>query len=136
MVTTLRPAQFEDIATVLTLWRESAEPSSTDDAAALTGLLEHDPGALILAESSGQIVGSVIAAWDGWRGTIYRLAVAPSHRRSGLGTRLLQAAVQRMSAQGARRLHAVVIETDTRAMGFWRRTDWQQAEEQTRFTLG
>lgn len=135
-MTTLRPAQFEDIASVLTLWRESAEPSSTDDAPALTRLLEHDPGGLILGESSGQIVGSVIAAWDGWRGTIYRLAVAPSHRRSGLGTRLLQAGVQHLSAHGARRLQATVIETDARAMGFWRCTDWQQAGEQTRFTRG
>ncbi|HXN60416.1 MAG TPA: GNAT family N-acetyltransferase [Acidimicrobiales bacterium] len=133
---TLRPARLEDIAAVLTLWRESAEPSSTDDATALTGLLEHDPGALILGESSGQIVGSVIAAWDGWRGTIYRLAVAPAHRGGGLGTRLLQAAVQRISAHGARRLQATVIETDARAMGFWRRTDWRRAEEQTRFTWG
>jgi ribosomal protein S18 acetylase RimI-like enzyme len=135
-MTTLRSAQLEDLAAVLTLWRESAEPSSTDDAAAVTVLLEHEPDALILAESSGQIVGSVIAAWDGWRGTIYRLAVAPSHRRTGLGTRLLQAAVQRISAQGARRLQATVIETDARAMGFWRRSDWQQADEQTRFTWG
>jgi ribosomal protein S18 acetylase RimI-like enzyme len=135
-MTTLRPAQLEDVAAVLILWRESAEPSSTDDAAALTGLLAHDPGALILGESSGQVVGSVIAAWDGWRGTIYRLAVAPSHRGSGLGTRLLQAAVQRISAHGARRLQATVIQTDARAMGFWRHTDWRQAERQTRFTWG
>jgi ribosomal protein S18 acetylase RimI-like enzyme len=135
-VTTLRPAQFEDIAAVLTFWGESAEPSSTDDAAALTRLLEHDPGAVILEESSGRIVGSVIAAWDGWRGTIYRLAVAPSHRGSGLGTRLLEAAVAHLSARGARRLQATVIATDARAMGFWRNTEWHQASEQTRFTRG
>jgi ribosomal protein S18 acetylase RimI-like enzyme len=135
-MTTLRSAQLEDIAAVLILWRESAEPSSTDDAAALTVLLEHEPDALIVAESSGRIVGSVIAAWDGWRGTIYRLAVAPSHRRSGLGTRLLRAAMQRISALGARRVQATVIETDARAMGFWRGTDWRQADEQTRFTSG
>lgn len=135
-MTTLRPAEPEDIAAVLILWRESAEPSSTDDAAALTGLLEHDPGALILGESSGQVVGSVIAAWDGWRGTIYRLAVAPSHRGDGLGTRLLQAAVERIAALGARRLQATVIQTDVWAMGFWRHTDWRQAEQQTRFTSG
>jgi hypothetical protein len=112
-MTTLRPAQPEDIAAVLTLWQDSAEPSSTDDVAAVTALLEHEPGALIIAESSGQIVGSVIAAWDGWR-----------------------AAGDRISARGARRLQATVIETDTRAMGFWRGTDWRQAEEQTRFTRG
>ena len=131
---TLRPARLEDIPAVLALWRVSAEPSSTDDAAALRCLLGHDEGALIIGESSGQIVGSVIAAWDGWRGTVYRLAVSPSHRRSGLGTRLLQAAEQRISERGARRLQATVIETDRRAMEFWERTGWRRVHDQTRFT--
>ena len=42
----------------------------------------------MVAESDQQIVGTVIAGWDGWRGSIYRLVVAPSHRRAGLGRRL------------------------------------------------
>ena len=133
---TLRSARSDDIAAVLALWRESAEPSSTDDAAALQHLLRHDPGGLIVGEASGQIVGSVIAAWDGWRGTIYRLAVAPPQRRSGLATALLEAAEQRLSGRGARRLQATVIETDRRAMSFWGSTDWSHASEQTRFTGG
>ena len=43
------------------------------------------PARSMVAESSGQIAGSVIAGWDGWRGSVYRLAVAPAHRRSGSG---------------------------------------------------
>ena len=64
---------------MLAFWAAAtAEPSSTDDSAGLEGLLTHSPGALILAVDDGAIVGSVIAGWDGWRATVYRLAVAPA----------------------------------------------------------
>ena len=74
--------------------------------------MAHDPEALLLAEEDSLIVGSVIAAWDGWRGTIYRLAVAPSHRRGGLGRSLLRAAEERLRDLSAARLQAIVVETD------------------------
>ncbi len=91
---------------------------------------------MILAESSGLIIGSVVAAWDGWRGTVYRLAVAPSHRRSGLGRQLVRAAEHRLVEQGATRLQATVIGSDLQAFGFWENTDWAHAAGQTRFTRG
>jgi ribosomal protein S18 acetylase RimI-like enzyme len=79
-------------------------------------------------------VGSVIAAWDGWRGSVYRLAVAPAHRRHGLGQLLLGEAAERLRTTGARRLQAIVVATDPRATGFWRDTDWTEQVERIRFT--
>ncbi len=132
----LRPAESADIPGVLALWRESAAPTSTDTTAALTGLLQRDPGALIVAGPAGAIVGSVIAGWDGWRGSVYRLAVAPAHRRRGIGGRLLHAAEERLVALGARRLHAIVVGTDAVAVGFWDATNWEHQLEQRRYTWG
>ncbi len=87
---------------MLELWTAAdAEPSHTDDAVSLAALVAHDPAALVVAEEHGRIVGSVIAAWDGWRGSIYRLVVAPSHRRQGLARRLVGHAEDRLSEAGA-----------------------------------
>src|ERR1700722_2589808 len=129
----LRPATPDDVAPVLAFWLRAAEPTSTDSAEALAGLLRHDPGALIVAEADGRIVGSVIAGWDGWRGAIYRLAVAPEHRRRGLGQSLLRAAEERLAALGGRRLHAIVMEANTNAVAFWDATDWEHQAGQLRF---
>ena len=82
------------------------------------------------------LVGSVIAGWDGWRGTIYRLAVAPSHRRGGLGRSLLRHAEERLYQVGAGRLQAIVVETDQLATAFWRASDWVEQIERLRFTKG
>jgi ribosomal protein S18 acetylase RimI-like enzyme len=82
----IRPATAADVRHTLELWRQSgAEPTPTDDEGSLRKLIAHDPSSLLLADFGGRIVGSVIAAWDGWRGSIYRLVVAPELRRQGLG---------------------------------------------------
>ena len=133
----VRAARVEDIPAVLALWRDAdAEPSHTDDVESLERLIAHDPGSLMVAEVDGRIVGTVIAGWDGWRGSIYRLVVAPSHRRAGLGRRLVGAAERRLSAAGATRLQAIVVETDGQATGFWRASGWEQQAERLRFVKG
>jgi ribosomal protein S18 acetylase RimI-like enzyme len=40
-------------------------------------------------------VGTLVAAWDGWRGNMYRLAVLPEHRRAGIGRELVDAGYER-----------------------------------------
>jgi ribosomal protein S18 acetylase RimI-like enzyme len=135
--TTIRDAAPTDIAAVLALWQEAgAEPSHTDDTASLGRLIAHDPHALLVAEADGRLVASVIAGWDGWRGSVYRLVVAPSYRRQGLGRRLVRAAEARLRRAGAIRLQAVVVETDELATSFWRRSDWEEQAERLRFVNG
>lgn len=137
MFPTIRPAEVSDAFAVLELWQEAdASPSHTDDVDSLTQLIEHDPEALFVADLDGRIVGSVIAAWDGWRGSVYRLAVAPDNRRCGLGRRLVFKAEERLVEVGAVRLQAVVVGSDPEATGFWRATGWEQQADRLRFVKG
>jgi ribosomal protein S18 acetylase RimI-like enzyme len=108
----------------------------TDDLRSVDRLIAYDPGAVIVAEIEGRIVGSVIVGWDGWRGSIYRLAVAPSHRRQGLGSQLVGAAEGRLARLGAVRLQAIVVEGDLQATSFWRATDREKQVERVRFVKG
>ena len=105
---TLRTGTADDIAAVLAFWLEAtAEPSTTDDAQGLEALLERSPGALVLAVDGDAIVGTIIAGWDGWRGTLYRLGVRPSYRRRGIATMLVSEAERVLRDQGARRVHLI-----------------------------
>lgn len=134
----IRAAGESDIGEVLALWKSAqVEPGHTDDEASLRLLIAGDPGALMLAETGdGDLAGCVIAGWDGWRGTIYRLAVAPAYRRRGLAGRLLAAAEERLAGLGAVRMQAIVVGSDERATSFWRASHWHEQADRLRFTNG
>jgi ribosomal protein S18 acetylase RimI-like enzyme len=86
----IRPAVSEEVADVLDLWRDAgAVPDATDTVQALEQLIDVSPDDLLVAEAEGRVVGVLVAAWDGRCGNLYRLAVAASHRRAGVGRALL-----------------------------------------------
>ncbi|MFJ6938564.1 GNAT family N-acetyltransferase [Streptomyces sp. NPDC101132] len=130
----IRPAGAGDLAAVLAFWASSAEGTSiSDDIAGVTRLVERDPGALLLAERDGRLVGTVIAGFDGWRCHLYRLAVDPGHRRQGIGTALLAAAEERFTALGGRRGDAMVLDRNERAHHAWRAAGYGPEEQWTRW---
>lgn len=131
----IRAASAEDLPAVLALWAASdSEPTATDDVDALRVLLARDPGALLVAVTDGgTVVGSLIAGFDGWRGSLYRLAVHPSWRRRGLGTELLRAGERRLEELGARRLDAIVVTTAEPALAFWAAAGYERQSARARF---
>ena len=129
----IREAKQADVDDVLAFWSVATLPSSTDDDEAVGALVEHAPGALLLAVGDdGAIVATVIAGWDGWRGTMYRLAVAPEHRRHGVARALVFEAERWLRSRGARRLHLIVDEGQPIAQAFWSAAGYT-ATGQTRF---
>src|SRR4051794_11073588 len=118
---TIRAATAGDVPAVLALWARarSANASTPDTPESVERLLATDPGALLVAEREGAIVGALIAAWDGWRGGMYRLAVDPDHRRRGIALALVGAGEARLADCGARRITALVAREDADAVALW-----------------
>lgn len=95
---------------MLSLWRASGGPTSVSDTPeGIARLLTRDSDALLVAESGGVVVGSLIAAWDGWRGSFYKLLVHPEHQRRGLATELLREGESCLRTRGTVRLTAMPL---------------------------
>jgi ribosomal protein S18 acetylase RimI-like enzyme len=130
----IRLGEQGDLPPVLGLWRAAeSPPTATDDEASLSRLLGHDPGCLLVAEAGGEIVGSLIAAWDGWRGSFYRLAVDPAWRRRGLATELVHAGEERLRGLGAARLTAIVASGEGAAAELWCAAGYERQGDRRRF---
>ncbi|NMO33058.1 GNAT family N-acetyltransferase [Streptomyces sp. GMY01] len=130
----IRPATADDIDAVLAFWRTAAEGTSiSDDRDGMARLVTRDPDALLLAERTGELVGTVIAGFDGWRCHLYRLAVRPGRRRQGIGTALLTAAEERFARLGGRRGDAMVLTGNERAHHAWRAAGYAPEEHWRRW---
>jgi ribosomal protein S18 acetylase RimI-like enzyme len=134
MPITVRTATATDVEAILALWRSAAENRGrpADSRAAIETVLSRDPDALIVAIDADLLVGTIIVGWDGWRCHLYRLAVDPEHRRTGIGGLLLQAAQERARAMGASRIDAMVLDDNALGQTIWlangydRQPDWRR----------
>jgi ribosomal protein S18 acetylase RimI-like enzyme len=117
---TIRACLLEEAPLVLDFWRHgAASESATDDSTSVNILLKERVDAVLLAMVDGEMVGTVIAAFDGWRGNIYRLAVLPEHRGRGIARMLVREAEHRLVIRGAKRLVALASSHSDTAVPFW-----------------
>jgi ribosomal protein S18 acetylase RimI-like enzyme len=127
----VRRSRKDDVDAVLELWvlARSSHASTPDHRGDVERLVEEPPAALLVAEAAGQVVGAVIAAWDGWRGNIYRLAVRDAYRRKGVGLQLTQAAEAYLHDCGCARVTALVAYDDEASGSFWDAAGYPQDTE-------
>ena len=92
------------------------------DAASLSALLA-SPGVFAVEQPDGFILIRVVAD----EAEILTLAVRPAARRSGLGGRLVEAAVVRAAALGAERMFLEVAEDNVAARALYARAGFHQA---------
>jgi ribosomal protein S18 acetylase RimI-like enzyme len=119
------------VPAVLELWQQARSEHATavDQLDDVQRLLSQAAGSLIVAEADGAILGALIAAWDGWRGNMYRLAVRREHRRRGIALALVRAGQEYLCGQGASRITALVAFEDEAAGAFWESAGYSQDRE-------
>jgi len=118
----IRPYAAADEAAVIALWRDCDLLRPQNDPHKDIGRKLRVNGEwFLVAEQAGRIVGSVMAGFEGHRGWINYLAVAPAHRRTGLGRRLMHEAELRLRAVGCPKINLQVRRGNEAALEFYRR---------------
>jgi ribosomal protein S18 acetylase RimI-like enzyme len=128
-----RAATASDAETILELWNLSgASMLPTDTANSIRKAVEHPGVVFLLAEEEDMLVGSLIGAFDGWRGNMYRLVVLPSHRRKGIATNLVRRVEEVFGQWKVDRVTALVKNDRPWASRFWESVGYPKDEHSIR----
>lgn len=119
----IEPLAEADSEALSALHREDfARPWSADE---FSALLQQDTvfgyGARAVGQGAKAPVGFVLARLAAGEGEILTIAVARSHRRQGLGWRLMDAVLRELHGQRAEALFLEVDETNLPAIALYRR---------------
>jgi ribosomal protein S18 acetylase RimI-like enzyme len=127
----IRAGRPQEASAILELWQQarSAHATTADLLEDVQRLLSATPGSVLVAGTEGALLGALIAAWDGWRGNMYRLAVRGEYRRRGIGLALVRAGEEHLCRQGARRITALVGYEDQVAGAFWESAGYPRDRE-------
>ncbi len=129
--TVVREFTMDDYDDVLALWLSAGpgvdrRPSDERDQVALK--IGRDPDLFLLATLGGRIVGAVMGGWDGRRGYVYHLAVAPDVRRRGVGGALMDELEDRLRRKGALKAKCQIYTHNEESLDFFRRRGWDIEE--------
>jgi ribosomal protein S18 acetylase RimI-like enzyme len=83
---------------------------------------------LLVGEINGMIVGAIIAGFDGVRGWLYHLAVAPEFRRRGFATGLVRAAEDGLRRLGCPKVNLQIRPTNHEVVAFYRSVGYEVEE--------
>lgn len=130
----IRVFQDSDQPAVVQLWRQvfsDKQPWNVPEEV-LRRKREVQRDLIFVGESDRQIVATCLAGYDGIRGWLYRVAVAPDYRRRGWGRRIVQFALEALAAKGCPKVNLQVLGGNVDAVGFYRAIGF---DEQDRHSL-
>jgi len=120
---TIRPFAESDSPEVSALWIEVfAYPAAHNvPAESIRRKLARQPELFFVAVVDDTIVGTVMGGYDGHRGWIYSLAVAPDHRSRGIGTALVRRLESELKAMDCPKVNLQIRDTNAAVAAFYER---------------
>ncbi|MBA3849436.1 MAG: GNAT family acetyltransferase [Opitutus sp.] len=118
----IRPFAPADSEAVIALWRACRLTRPQNDPRKdIARKRKVNPEWFLVAERAGAIIGTVMAGYEGHRGWINYLGVAPEFQRGGLGRKLMDEAERRLRAAGCPKINLQVRPDNPTAIAFYER---------------
>jgi ribosomal protein S18 acetylase RimI-like enzyme len=120
----IRAMKISDYENVYRLWLDTPGMglNDVDDSrAGVSKYLKRNPNTCFVAEDGGGIIGVILCGHDGRRGYIYHAAVKVSERKKGVGTALVENAMNALEKEGISKTALVVFTKNGIGNDFWER---------------
>ncbi len=116
---TIRPYRSADEHEVLALWQECGLLGWSDPRKDIARKQRVNPEWFLVGERAGQVVATCMVGYEGHRGWINFLAVAPSRQRGGHGRALMAEAERILRAAGCAKINLQVRTKNTQVIAFY-----------------
>ena len=117
----IRAYETADEASVVSLWHACGLVVPWNDPVRdIHRKIQVQPDFFLVGLSHGKLAATVMAGYEGHRGWINYLAVAPEHRRQGFGCRMMEAAEARLRAVGCPKINLQIRGSNTEVVDFYR----------------
>jgi len=122
----IRSFQSDDERAVIALWQAAGLTRPWNDPGKdIARKLRVQPELFLVGELDGELIASAMAGYDGHRGSLYYLAVAPAHQRRGHARALLVEVETRLRALGCPKLNLQLRMDNVAARGFYARVGYE-----------
>ncbi|NKJ42830.1 MULTISPECIES: GNAT family acetyltransferase [unclassified Novosphingobium] len=116
----VREAAPADAQAVIGLWQAAGLTRPWNDPATDYHLsMENPASAVLLAEVAGEPAATIMVGYDGHRGWVYYLGVAPAFQRQGLGRTLMRAAEEWLTARDCPKIMLMVRSDNLATKAFY-----------------
>lgn len=121
MAITTTEFTMADYDEAIAFWREQAGVglNESDSPENVSAFLERNRGMSVVARDGQRVVGAVLCGHDGRRGYLHHLAVAPSHRKRGLGRELVERCLDSLRAAGVAKCNVFLYADNSDGRAFW-----------------
>lgn len=129
---TLRLLTPADYDALYALWLSCAGMGLNDRDDSPEGIaayLRRNPTTCFAAMDGDRLIGCILAGHDGRRGYIYHTAVHPDWRGRGIGTALVQAALDALKAEGIHKAALLVFRRNEGGNAFWEKQGFTLRED-------
>jgi ribosomal protein S18 acetylase RimI-like enzyme len=125
-IRTYRPA---DESAVIALWEACGLTRPWNNPGRdIARKLSEQPELFLVGELNHSVIATAMVGFDGHRGWLYYLAVAPGHQGKSYGTRLVREAETLLRQRGCPKLNLLVRSSNTAVIGFYRKLGYVQDE--------
>ena len=123
MTVAIRVYRDADFAEVRSLWQQvfPDDPPWNRAEEAVPAKLAIQPDLFLVASDGANVIGTIMAGYDGHRGWLYAVAVSESRRRAGVGSALVREAEIRLAALGCRKINLQIRATNIQVQAFYDR---------------
>jgi ribosomal protein S18 acetylase RimI-like enzyme len=119
---TIRPLELANRPALEKLWSRVFvdDPPWNTPTVMIANKLKVQPELLLVGVLDEEVVGALMAGFDGVRGWIYHLAVVPEYRRHGIATQLVRAAESGLRELGCPKVNIQVRASNEGVVAFYR----------------